>query len=70
MLLAIVYILLKSVSCPYILFMGLIFLVPLSTASHTFLQGLPHLVYFIGVGECWYGMVNTPGPSMIPEVAL
>ena len=41
--------LLKSVSWPSILFMVLIFLAPLATSSYLVIQGIPHLVFFLGV---------------------
>ena len=50
--------------------MGLIFLVPLSTSSHTVLQSFLHLLSFLGVAEYWDGKVKITGPSMSPEVAV
>ena len=45
--------LLKSVSWPSILFMVLIFLAPLATSSYLVIQGIPHLVFFLGVVSFW-----------------
>ena len=70
MLLAIVYILLKNNPRPALLSMGLILLAPLATSSQPVCQGLPHLVYFIGLTACFSGMFNTAVPSMSPTVAL
>ena len=70
MLLAVFYILLKIVYCPYILFMGSIFLSVLATSSHPFLQGYPQLVSFLGVVLFWADMVIIVGTSMGPAVVI
>ena len=53
MLLAVLFILLKSDSWPSILFMVPIFLAPLATSSHLVLVCIPHLVSFLGVVSFW-----------------
>ena len=68
MMLAIVYILLKSVSRTSILFMVPIFLAPLATSSHPILQGISHLVSFFGTVECCLDVVIIPVSSMSPAV--
>ena len=70
MLLAIVYIPLKSVSRPSIILIVLVLLVVLATSYHPLLQYFLHLVYFIFPFVCWYGMVLIAGPSVSLEVAL
>ena len=64
------YIPLNSVSQPYILFVGPIILEPLDTYSHKVLQGINHLVYFLGVVTCWCGVVLITGSFTSPVVVL
>lgn len=70
MLLTILYILLNSVFCPSILFVGTIFLVSPATYPHPFLQAWPHLVSLLGVVARWSGEVIIMGSSIIPEVVI
>ena len=70
MLLAIVYILLKSFSITSIIFMGFVFLVPLYMYSHPVLPGCPHLVSFLGLAAFSSEIVKSVGPSMSLAVSL
>ena len=70
MLLDIVYILLKSVSSPSIIFMIPIFLATIDASSHLVHQVNLHMVYFLGVVVCWSGVVLIVGSSMIPALVI
>ena len=70
MFLDIIYIILKSVSCPSIPFMGNIFLALLETYIYQVLQGTPHLMSFVGVVELWAGVVIMMGYSMSSSVVI
>ena len=70
MLLDMVNIILESISRPSILFVVPIFLATLTISSHQGLQGISHMVSFLGVVAYWSGVFLIAGPSMSPVVVL
>ena len=69
-MLDIVYILIKSVSHPSIIFMSMIFPVVFVPSPYPALQGCSYLVSSLGLAVGWAGMINNAGLSVSTAVAL
>ena len=66
----IVYFLHYIVSCPSILFLGLVLLTPIIASSHLVTKDCYYLVSCLGKVAVCAGMVQSAGSTMSPAVAL